>query len=323
MNPPGFLGGSGGFGPLDPKDARTGLRTRRRTTPTPLRRETSEDKVTQVVSDSPTVYEALRGAIAAVGGVDKDGFNEHQSFAFRSIEGTVAATRQALLDHQISLIPSFSLIKSSDWDRGEGKSPSHRTELAGTFRVVGPSGDEFSFDTIGEAVDTEGRSANKAMSAATKNALLRLLQIGSGEDGDAQDQHQPTYQAPPAQPRQASQTSTSTVAPTSVESRVAQAAARTQPAQQQQGGGGLLSKGQSGNLYRLFKKLESDQEWDRDRYKQEIELVTGDTGGDDRKLSPAQASDLIKSLKQHAGEEDEQRQAPPPQTSYGHSTEEF
>src|ERR1035437_1408017 len=91
----------------------------------------------------PTVYEALRGAIAAVGGVDKDGFNTNQSFAFRSIEGTVAATRQALLDHQISLIPSFSFINSSDWDRGEGKSPLHRSELIGTFRVIGPSGDEF------------------------------------------------------------------------------------------------------------------------------------------------------------------------------------
>src|ERR1035437_3293138 len=146
----------------------------------------------------PTVYEALRGAIAAVGGVDKDGFNTNQSLAFRSIEGTVAATRPALLGHQISLIPSFSFINSSDWDRGEGKSPLHRSELIGTFRVIGPSGDEFQFDTIGEAVDTEGRASNKAMSASTKNALLRLLQIGSGEDGDAHD----AYPSAPAQPRQ-------------------------------------------------------------------------------------------------------------------------
>ena len=152
---------------------------------------------------SPSVYEALRGAVAAVGGVDKDGFNKHQSFAFRSIEGTVDATRQALLDHQISLIPSFAMLNSSDWDRGEGKAPMHRTELIGTFRVIGPCHDEFSFDTIGESVDYEGRTANKAMSAATKNALLRLLQIGVGEDSDASAQHpsQPTQPQPQPQPQ--------------------------------------------------------------------------------------------------------------------------
>ena len=269
----------------------------------------------------PTVYEALRGAIAAVGGVDKDGFNTNQSFAFRSIEGTVAATRQALLDHQISLIPSFSFINSSDWDRGEGKSPLHRSELIGTFRVIGPSGDEFQFDTIGEAVDTEGRASNKAMSASTKNALLRLLQIGSGEDGDAHD----AYPSAPAQPRQQQQARPAAQPnQSSVESKVAQAAARTQPAQQQQQQGGApISQGQSRNLYRLFKGLETSDGWDRDRYKAEIELVTGDTGGDDRKLSAAQASDLIKSMKQHAGEEDDSRQGPPPEQSYGYSDEQF
>src|ERR1035437_3293140 len=83
------------------------------------------------------------------------------------------------------------------------------------------------------------------------------------------------------------------------------------------------SQGQSRNLYRLFKGLETSDGWDRDRYRQEIELVTGDTGGDDRKLSAAQASDLIKSMKQHAGEEDDSRQGPPPEQSYGYSDEQF
>jgi hypothetical protein len=266
----------------------------------------------------PTVYEALRGAVAAVGNVDKDGLNTHQNFAFRSIEGTVAATRQALLDHQISLIPSFSPLASSDWDRGEGKAPMHRTELLGTFRVVGPSHDEFSFDTIGEAVDYEGRTANKAMSAATKNALLRLLQIGSGDDSDTSAQHPANA---PAQSRPASQTTTSTVTPSSVEGKVAQAAARTQPAPQQ--GGASISQGQSKNLYRLYKKLEQSDGWDRDRYKQEIELVTGETNGDDRSLTAAMASDLIKSMKGHAGEEDEMRAAPDQPGGFGQSDEPF
>src|ERR1035437_9663470 len=110
-----------------------------------------------------TVYEALRGAVAALSDVEKDGYNKNQSFAFRSIEGTTAATRLALLENHISLIPSFTSIEQSDWDRGEGKAPMHRSILDCLFKVVGPAGDAFEFHTIGEAVDYEGRSSNKSM----------------------------------------------------------------------------------------------------------------------------------------------------------------
>ena len=169
--------------------------------------------------------------------------------------------------------------------------------------LIGPAGDSFTFTTIGEGMDTEGRASNKAMSAATKNAYLRLLQIGAGgEDGDshAGEQTRPTQNRPSA-PVAAAQ-------PT-LGNRVAQAAGRPQGQTQAPQGqtGEKLSERQSKNLFRLWKHV---LHWDRDTYAQQIELVTGEPISDDRNLTKDQASDLIRELKIIAGEPVEDNRVP-------------
>ena len=238
----------------------------------------------------PTVYEALNDAIASVGFVGADGTNQHQGFAFRSIDGVVGAVRAPLNAAGLSLIPSFKSIDQIDYTRADGKI-THRAILEGSFRVVGPAGDSFEFTTIGEAMDTEGRASNKAMSAATKNALIRLLQIGAGDDGDGAD----TYHAPAAAAPRAAAPQAAPQA--GLAGRVAGAAPAAQAPRADNGE--LLSQGQSKNLYRLWKHVLG---WDKETYLQQVELVTGTYVSDDRNITKSQASDLIRALKVLGGE---------------------
>ena len=253
----------------------------------------------------PTVYEALNDAIVNLGYVAADGTNANQGFAFRSIDGVVGATRGVMNAAGISLIPSFKSLDQIDYVK-EGGRIAHRAILEGTFRVVGPAGDDFEFTTVGEAMDTEGRASNKAMSAATKNALIRLFQIGAGsDDGDGSDAvaHAPTPQAAPRP--QAPQAG--------LAGRVASAAPQQAQAPRPDTGE-KLSDGQSKNLYRLWKHV---LHWDKETYLQQVELVTGTYVSDDRSLTKSQASDLIRSLKILGGEPVDdapfvpQQQAPP------------
>ena len=123
------------------------------------------------------VYEALNRAIDSLGFVAPDGLNTNQGFSFRSIDGVVGAIRPVLIEHGLTIIPSFQSLEQIDYAKPDAK-VHHRSVLQATFRVIGPDGSEFEFTTVGEAMDTEGRASNKAMSAATKNAYIRLFQIG-------------------------------------------------------------------------------------------------------------------------------------------------
>ena len=254
----------------------------------------------------PNVHDALLGAIAALGYVGADGRNANQGFAFRSIDGVVGATRPVLNAAGISLIPSFKSLEQIDYTRSDGKI-SHRAILEGTFTVRGPAGDSFEFTTIGEAMDTEGRASNKAMSAATKNALIRLFQIGAGDDSDRADD---AYH-PPAPPQNArSQPQQQAQAPATVGDRIQAAAPRPQappPVQQGQDSGELLSGPQGKNLYRLWKHQLG---WTKEQWLQQIEIETGVRLTDDRQLTKTQASNLIRSLKILAGEPVDQLPAP-------------
>ena len=246
----------------------------------------------------PTVYEALTRAIDSLGFVAPDGLNTNQGFSFRSIDGVVGAVRPVLIQHNLTIIPSFESLEQIDYPKSDGR-VYHRSVLLGTFTVIGPDGSNFAFTTVGEAMDTEGRASNKAMSAATKNAYIRLFQIGSGsDDGDGSDT------VPAQAPRAAS-------APASdLAGRVA-AAGGAVAAQGGPDSGELLTEGQGKNLYRLWKYALS---WDRDRFLQEVELVTGAKVTDDRKLTKKQASDMIRALKIRAGEPVDDTPATAPST---------
>ncbi|WP_422132224.1 ERF family protein [Streptomyces misionensis] len=112
----------------------------------------------------------------------KDGFNDHQKYKFRGVDGAIGALAQPLRDHGVFMTPE--VLDSETEVRG--KMNAIRMRVA--FHFYGPAGDKVTAITMGEASDTADKASNKAMSAALKYALIHTFMIpvdaGSLDDGD-------------------------------------------------------------------------------------------------------------------------------------------
>src|SRR6185437_2346540 len=134
--------------------------------------------------------------------------------------------------------------------------------------------------------DPQGQGS--AITYMRRYAYLASLGLVTAEDDDGNAASQ--------QPRQQSaqqRTATSNPAQSGLKGTVASKAAATKA----RNGDKEQTKGQSSNLYRLFKKLEDQQGWDRDTYSEAIEMICGEGIRDDRKINFQQSSDLIGYLK--------------------------
>ena len=282
----------------------------------------------EYIPEPITVFEAINRVVTDVGNVGRDGYNEHQRFSFRSLEGTVNAVRDSLIQHGITIVPSYRSVEQTDLPAAPDRPVQHRSIVEGEFLITGPDGSDVTVTTIGEAMDTQGRATNKAMSAAFKYALLQTFKIASGDDGDATDTGHANFATPQPvvnQVRGAQGPPRISAPPQSPAAQVAARAAQAAPPGRQDAGE-LLSQGQKSNCWRLFKKLEEQAGWTLNDYKDQIELVSGVR--DDRQITKDQASTLIRTLKDFAGEEDTPAPtyagaAAPPAEDYAYGEEPF
>lgn len=131
----------------------------------------------------PSVYHLMSLVMRDVKNVGKDGFNEHQKYKFRGVDGAIGALAQPLRDHGVFMTPEVLDCESEV----RGKMNAVRMRVA--FHFYGPAGDRVTAITMGEASDTADKASNKAMSAALKYALIHTFMIPvdatSLDDGDS------------------------------------------------------------------------------------------------------------------------------------------
>lgn len=130
----------------------------------------------------PSVYQLMSLVMRDVKNVGKDGFNDHQKYKFRGVDGAIGALAQPLRDHGVFMTPEVLDCESEV----RGKMNAVRMRVA--FHFYGPAGDRVTAITMGEASDTADKASNKAMSAALKYALIHTFMIpvdaSSLDDGD-------------------------------------------------------------------------------------------------------------------------------------------
>lgn len=128
--------------------------------------------------DLPSVQEAVRRVMTDIGhvGVGKGGYNKQQDYSFRGIDDFVQALSPILSRHGVILLPNA----------GEPTITQHPTARGGIqfmcivrveWTIVGPRGDTLIAATIGQALDSSDKAANKSMSAAFKYALGQVFAI--------------------------------------------------------------------------------------------------------------------------------------------------
>lgn len=139
------------------------------------------------MTHTPKVYSAINAVMAQMAseGIAKGRSNQQQGYKFRGIDDVYNALARVLANNNLVMLPFVQKVEREEHLAKNGQ-PLNYTILTVDFKLV--SSDDGSTDTIrtvGEAMDSADKSANKAMSAALKYAALQVFMIPTEGDNDA------------------------------------------------------------------------------------------------------------------------------------------
>lgn len=145
------------------------------------------------------IHEALVKIKQEVGAVGKDGFNQHQKFKFRSIDGIYNAVHAIFAKHGVFTVPR---VTSQVFDRYEtAKGGAMKSaQLLVEYDLVAADGSTVTFGPVaGEGADAGDKATSKALAMAHKYMLIQALQLETEDqdpDGDVAAPRRPERQEP-------------------------------------------------------------------------------------------------------------------------------
>lgn len=143
---------------------------------------------------SKNVYQRIIDIRKAISYIQKD--KKVESYMAVTHDGVTRETRDLFIEHGVLITPP-SLVSSAVKDTGTTTSrgtPFIRYEANYKFLVVNVDdpADRFDFNIEAHALDHGDKAPGKALSYAKKYAILKLLEIESGEEEEArEEQHKP------------------------------------------------------------------------------------------------------------------------------------
>lgn len=134
------------------------------------------------------IYSLIPQIMKRVGAIEKDRTNSQGSgYKFRGIDDVYNAMQGPLAEAGVFCAPK--VLKSEREERlSKAGGNLIYTILTVEFRFYADDGSCFETVTVGEAMDSGDKSANKAMSAAMKYAFLQVFCIPTIEDKDTETQ---------------------------------------------------------------------------------------------------------------------------------------
>jgi hypothetical protein len=132
------------------------------------------------------IYQLIPKVMLAVGAVEKSRKNIQQNYQFRGIDDFYAALHRPLCEHGMFVVPEV-LAETREERQGRSGGTLIYTTLRVKHTFYAPDGSSIAAVTVGEAMDSGDKSANKAMSAAMKYALIEVFCIPTEEDNDTEN----------------------------------------------------------------------------------------------------------------------------------------
>lgn len=151
---------------------------------------------------------ALQAAAMEVGYVQKKGRNDFQNYNYVTESDVVAQTREALLNNDIVMIPSVESVSSDEWGN---------TNIIVLYTVHHTaSGENLTFKMAGAGNDRNSKGVGdkgiyKALTGCNKYALLKALQLATGDDPEEEKAEPPVKNAPQTAPKAAPAAQTESV----------------------------------------------------------------------------------------------------------------
>jgi len=135
----------------------------------------------------PLIYTKISEVMAAVEAIGKGRKNVQQGYSFRGIDDMYNALNEHLAKAKIFFT---SEIISKEREERETKSGGTLiyTVLTIKWMIHAEDGSHVDTTTVGEAMDSGDKSANKAMSAAYKYALMQVFCIPTDEPKDTENE---------------------------------------------------------------------------------------------------------------------------------------
>ena len=127
-----------------------------------------------------TVHEAWNDVMRDVQAIRKDSRNAQQGFNFRGIDAVMNAVGPALREHGVTIVPNSVEAKHRDFTTAKGTTM-HEAIVTVGYSVIGPDGQGFTGQSVGEAADAGDKATSKAMSVAYRTFLLQALTIPTDE----------------------------------------------------------------------------------------------------------------------------------------------
>lgn len=145
----------------------------------------------------PLIYTRISEVMAAVEAIGKDRKNVQQGYSFRGIDDMYNALNEHLSKAKI-FFTSDVLTKEREERVTKNGGNVIYTVLTIKWTIYAEDGSNVSTITVGEAMDSGDKSANKAMSASYKYALMQVFCIPTNDEKDTEAQ---THEvAPKTQP---------------------------------------------------------------------------------------------------------------------------
>ncbi len=139
------------------------------------------------MENKPLIFERISAVMADVDPISKARKNEQQGYKFRGIDDMYNELNQHLAKHKVFFASTVLDIKREERATAKGGVLFY-TVLTVRWKVYTEDGSFVEVDTVGEAMDSGDKSANKAMSAAYKYALMQLFCIPTEDEKDTEVQ---------------------------------------------------------------------------------------------------------------------------------------
>jgi hypothetical protein len=133
------------------------------------------------------LYVRIARIIESLPDIQPGGRNQHFNYKFITDKQVLGVLRPRLSRAKIVIIPETVGEYGFETLTTAKGGTSYLTKIEVTWRVVdGLNGDTFTMQSLGYGDDSGDKGANKAFTAAFKNVLLKLFQIG-GDTDDLED----------------------------------------------------------------------------------------------------------------------------------------
>lgn len=138
-------------------------------------------------SGVPRIYPAMSMIMSKLAeqGISKDNTSTGVKFNYRSVDQVYAVLNPLLVEHNVILIPRYRFRETIERQTKNGTAL-YFTYVEAEFDFLSTlDGSKVTINTVGEAMDTSDKSANKAMAVAFKYAAFIAFCIPvEGEDND-------------------------------------------------------------------------------------------------------------------------------------------